>query len=60
MITGDVPRPRYYHAAATVIQHEQIIVFGGRTNYHKIENLYVLKPNEKIMALNISEEENDE
>ncbi len=37
MITGDIPRPRYYHAAATVIQNEQLIVFGGRTkNYHKI------------------------
>jgi hypothetical protein len=61
MITGDIPRPRYYHAAATVTQNDQIIIFGGRTkNYNKIENLYILKPNEKISALNIYEEECDE
>ena len=37
MIIGDVPRPRYNHSACTVIQNEQIIVFGGRTkDYHKI------------------------
>jgi hypothetical protein len=31
-------------------------VFGGRThNQTTLENLYVLKPNEKISALNISE-----
>ena len=60
MITGDIPRPRYYHAAATVLQHDQIVVFGGRTKHHKIENLYVLKPNENILALNINEEENDD
>ncbi len=54
MITGMVPRPRYYHAAATVQHNDEIIVFGGRTNYHKIENLYVLKPNEKIPSLDIN------
>jgi hypothetical protein len=47
MITGDIPRPRYYHAAATVVQHEEIVVFGGRTETQKqkIEHLYILKPN---------------
>lgn len=61
MISGDVPRPRFYHAAATVIQHEEIVVFGGRTHkMTEIENLYVLKPNEKISVLNINEEDNDE
>ena len=37
MIKGEVPRPRYNHAACTVIQNDQIIVFGGRIkDYNKI------------------------
>jgi len=35
MINGMVPRGRYYHAAATVTQHDEIVIFGGRTNYNK-------------------------
>jgi len=45
MITGEVPRPRYNHAACTVIQNDQLIVFGGRTKDHNlIEKIYILKP----------------
>lgn len=54
-----MPRPRYYHAS-TVIQNDQLVVFGGRTkNQNTIENIYVLKPAENKITLNI-EEENDE
>lgn len=60
VISGDIPRPRYYHAAATVLQHEQIVVFGGRTKHHIIENLYVLKANEKILVLDINEEDDED
>jgi hypothetical protein len=60
MISGRVPRGRYYHAAATVIQPDEIIIFGGRTNYNRTENLYILRPNERILGLDINEEEPDE
>ena len=56
MISGSVPRGRFYHAAATVSQSDEIIVFGGRTDNNKTENLYILKPNEKVMTLDINEE----
>lgn len=36
MIYGEIPRPRYNHAACVLIQNDQIIIFGGRTkNYNK-------------------------
>ena len=60
MITGSVPRGRYYHAAATVAQTDEMIVFGGRTNNNLTQNLYILRPNEKVIGLDINEEDPDE
>ena len=55
IIRGIVPRARYYHAS-TVIPNDQIVIFGGRTKeQQKIENIYILKPSEYIMPLNIDE-----
>ena len=45
MISGSIPRGRYYHAAATVAQTDEMIVFGGRTNNNLTQNLYILRPN---------------
>lgn len=60
MITGEVPRPRYYHAS-TVIQNDQLVVFAGRTKMQNaIESIYILKPAENKIILNIEEENDDE
>jgi len=59
MISGSVPRGRYYHAAATVSQTDEIIVFGGRTDNNLTQNLYILRPNEKVIDLDINEEDPD-
>ena len=60
MITGTVPRGRYSHAAATVSQSDEIVVFGGRTNNNRTQHIYILRPNEKVMGLDINEEDNEE
>lgn len=60
MISGTVPRGRYYHAAETVAHNDEIIVFGGRTVNNRTENLYILRPNEKVIGLDINEEEEED
>ncbi len=51
MVNGDIPKPRHYHATITV-DHQQIIMFGGKTSSHRNENIYVLKPSEVAEILN--------
>lgn len=53
MISGSVPRPRYYHASA-VLPSNEIVVFAGRTKEQRtIENIYLLRPTEFNLPLNI-------
>lgn len=45
IVHGEIPRPRYNHAA-TVIHNDYLAVFGGRTKDEKVNNkyFYLLRP----------------
>ena len=47
IVDGDIPRPRFNHAA-TVVQGEYLMIFGGRTKEQaKSQHIYTLSPKTK-------------
>jgi hypothetical protein len=52
IVNGEVPRPRYNHAAT--VHNDFIIMFGGKTNdLQKNKYFYILKPKDFQPSLDI-------